>query len=330
MHFSLIIPIYNRPEEINELLESLTKQSYQEPFEVVIVEDGSTQTCKHIVEQFKELNCSYYFKDNSGPGQSRNFGMQHAKGDYFIILDSDCIIPEDYLQHVAENLKANYSDCFGGPDAAHESFTVLQKGINYSMTSFLTTGGIRGGKKSVEKFHPRSFNMGYSREVFEKTHGFAKMRFGEDIDMTLRILESGFTTRLIEAAFVYHKRRSTFNQFYKQVFNSGIARINLYKRHPKSLKLVHFAPALFTLSSIVLLILGVFVSPLFLVPNILHVLLLFAHASFTNNNLLIGFYSIGTSYTQLTGYGFGFIKSFWRRLILKKDEFQAFEKTFYK
>ncbi|MFN6084425.1 MAG: glycosyltransferase [Fluviicola sp.] len=329
MYFSLIIPVYNRPDEINELLDSLTKQSYKEPFEVVIVEDGSKVDCKSIVENYSQLAISYFFKENSGPGDSRNYGMQRAKGDYFIILDSDCIIPEDYLKNVSQELNDNFVDCFGGPDAAHASFTVLQKAINYSMSSFLTTGGIRGGSKSVDKFHPRSFNMGYSKTVFETTKGFAKMRFGEDIDMSLRIIEGGFKTRLIRSGFVFHKRRSTFKQFYKQVFNSGIARINLYKRHPKSLKLVHFAPALFTVFSILFVLLSFF-NPLFILPNCLHVLLIFIHSSIENKSIQIGFYSIGTSYTQLFGYGFGFIKSIWRRLILKQDEFQAFEKTFYK
>ena len=86
LYFSFIIPVYNRPQEIKELLESLSL--IDNAFEVVIVEDGSQNTCEDVVEKYKDkLNISYYFKENSGPGDSRNFGMHRAKGNYFIILD---------------------------------------------------------------------------------------------------------------------------------------------------------------------------------------------------------------------------------------------------
>lgn len=330
MFFSFIIPVYNRPDEIEELLKSFTEQTYQEGFEVVIVEDGSKVSCEHIVDSYRDqLTLSYYRKSNSGPGLSRNYGSERASGDYLIFLDSDCVLPKDYFRIVSQTLTENYIDAFGGPDNAHADFTVLQKAINYSMTSFLTTGGIRGVNEKLEKFHPRSFNMGYSVEVFQRTKGFASIRFGEDIDMSIRIMEQGFKTRLIKEAFVYHKRRSNFRQFFKQVFNSGIARINLYKRHPQSLKLVHLAPALFTLGCIGLLFLSVFCSWFFVIPIALHMLLIFLDSTVKNKSILIGAVSILASYIQLFGYGIGFITAVWKRLILKRKEFAAYTETFY-
>lgn len=330
LKFSLIVPVYNRPNEVEELLESLTKQTRKD-FEVVIVEDGSDLKSDTIVDNYKgELDIRYFFKPNSGPGQSRNYGYERAEGNYCIFLDSDCILPPHYFETVQTELVNNYVDAFGGPDRAHTSFSKLQKAINYSMTSFFTTGGIRGGKKKLDKFFPRSFNMGYSREVFDKTQGFSKLRFGEDIDMSIRIIENGFHTKLIPEAYVYHKRRTNLRQFFKQVFNSGIARINLYKRHPQSLKPVHFAPALFTIGTILLVILAFIVSPYFLIPNLVHIILLFFDSMIKNKSASIASLSIVTSYVQLFGYGFGFLKAFWKRIIFGgKDEFTAFRESFY-
>ncbi|MDD3875713.1 MAG: glycosyltransferase [Bacteroidales bacterium] len=330
MDLSIIIPVFNRPSEVEELLESLTKQTKTE-FEVIIVEDGSTLTCESIVAKYKQfLNIKYFFKSNSGPGQSRNYGAERASGNYFIFLDSDCIIPPHYAETVLSALNNNFIDAFGGPDKAHENFTILQKAINYAMTSFLTTGGIRGGSEKMDKFYPRSFNMGYSKEVFKTTGGFSKMRFGEDIDMSIRILSNAFKTRLIKDAYVFHKRRTNLKQFFKQVHNSGIARINLYKKHKNSLKAVHTLPAIFCAGSLLLIVLSIFISFLFITPIILFALLLFADASIKNKNLLIGFYSIFAAFFQLTGYGSGFLIAFWKRIVLGKDEFSAFKNTFYK
>ena len=330
LKISVIIPLYNRPKEIEELLESLTKQTFND-FEVVVVEDGSSIKSEQIINGYKDkLNIIYCFKENTGPGQSRNYGFEKASGNYGVFLDSDCVLPPKYMEIVHHELTNNYSDAFGGPDQAHESFTMLQKAINYSMTSFFTTGGLRGGGEKMEKFHPRSFNMGYSREVFESTKGFSKMRFGEDIDMSIRIIENGFTAKLFKEAFVYHKRRTNLRQFFKQIFNSGIARINLYKRHPKSLKLVHFAPAVFTIGLIKLLVLSVLISDLFFLPVVFHMALLFVDSTIKNKRVSIGFLSIATSYMQLIAYGLGFLKAFWKRIILGKDEFSAFNKNFYK
>jgi len=327
---SFIIPVYNRPEETGELLQSLSLQSDRD-FDVILVEDGSTLSSESVVGQYSEgLDISYFYKENSGPGPSRNYGCEKASGDYVIFLDSDCIVPEGYLRIVRETLEGSYTDAFGGPDQAHKNFTNFQKAINFSMTSFLTTGGIRGGNEKMEKFHPRSFNMGFSKKVFDSTGGFSTMRFGEDVDLSIRILEKGFTTQLIREAFVYHKRRTNLRLFFKQVYNSGIARINLQKRHPGTLRLVHTAPAFFTLGVGLLLLLSFLLNMYFALPILLHMLLLFLSATLKNKNPGIGLLAVLTSYTQLFAYGSGFLKAFWRRMILGRDEFSAFNRNFYK
>ena len=242
MRYSVIIPVYNRPDEVDELLQSLTAQHFK-GFEVVVVEDGSSVPCEKIVNQYQgKLDIHYYNKSNSGPGQTRNYGAERSNGEYLIILDSDCILPEGYLDALEKELQPAPADAFGGPDRAHSSFTDIQKAINYSMTSFFTTGGIRGGKKKMDKFYPRSFNMGVRREVYQALGGFSNMRFGEDIDFSIRIFKGGYQCRLFPDAWVYHKRRTDFKKFFKQVHNSGIARINLYKKYPESLKTVHLLP----------------------------------------------------------------------------------------
>ncbi|MDD2279366.1 MAG: glycosyltransferase [Bacteroidales bacterium] len=327
--YSVIVHVFNRPDEVDDLLKSLAAQKEQN-FEVIIVEDGSTIPCNEIVNRYNSLlNITYYSKPNSGPGTTRNYGAQRANGDFFIFFDSDCIIPPEYFCEVESELKGNPVDAFGGPDRAHTSFTPIQKAIGYSMTSFFTTGGIRGGKERLDKFYPRSFNMGISKEVFEKTGGFSKMRFGEDIDFSLRILEAGFTTRLFSKAFVFHKRRTNFRQFYKQVFNSGIARINLYLLHPKSLKIVHLLPSVFAVGMTMVVIAALFLPLLILIP-LLYCFLVFFHSLVANKSIGVAALSIAAAWIQLFGYGLGFIKAIWLRLILNKGEFKAFDKTFYK
>lgn len=330
LRFSIIIPVYNRPDEVRELLDSLVKQTYKE-FEVLIVEDGSSKKCEEELTPFYDkLNLRYFNKPNEGPGPTRNFGAKHASGNYYIFFDSDCLIPPRYMQEGKEYLDDIWLDAYGGPDAAHESFTPIQKAISYSMTSFFTTGGIRGGDKKVDVFHPRSFNMGFSKEVFEKTGGYAKLRFGEDLDLSMRIVEAGFKTGLIREAFVYHKRRTDFWKFFKQVHNSGIARINLYKRHPSTLKVVHAAPAVFVLFLGVALLampFGYFQPTGLLV---LYFLLILYDAWHTYKSWHIAWLSVQAAFVQHMGYGTGFMKAFWRRIILGKPEFHAYEKNFYK
>lgn len=328
-YFSIIVPVYNRPNEVEELLESISSQTFSD-FEVIIVEDGSSVKCDEVVRRYESLfNVRYFFKENSGPGDTRNYGSKHAQGTYLLILDSDVILPNTYLEEIYTELQNNPCDAFGGPDRAHESFTPVQKAISYAMTSFFTTGGIRGGKKKLDKFYPRSFNLGIRKDVYDALGGFSKMRFGEDIDLSIRIFDGGYSCRLFPDAWVYHKRRTDFKKFFKQVHNSGIARINLYKRHPKSLKLVHLLPACFTIGLVLLLLLSFF-SPWFLLPIGIYMLMIFIDASIKDKNPKIGLLSIVASFVQLIGYGTGFLRAVWKRLVLKQDEFEAYKKNFYK
>ncbi|MDR1516697.1 MAG: glycosyltransferase [Dysgonamonadaceae bacterium] len=328
MDFSIVIPVYNRPAEVSELLESLAAQTNSR-FEVVVVEDGSVEKSDAVVDGYRnKLEIKYIDKQNSGPGLSRNAGAAQAKNEYLIFFDSDCIIPPDYIRQVSDFLEKNNVDAFGGPDAALPSFSTVQKAINYSMTSFFTTGGIRGGKKSMDKFHPRSFNLGVSKQAFDAIGGYGKMRFGEDIDFSLRLLENGFSTALIPSAFVYHKRRGDFKKFFKQVYNSGIARINLHLAHPGSLKLVHLLPSAFVGAMILVFALSVFY-PVFLFIPLFYSLLIFVDATFINQSAKVGLYGIAAAWTQLFGYGTGFIAAAWKRIVLGKPEYKAFEKKFY-
>ena len=329
MKYSFIIPVYNRPDEVDELLDSLKWQTNKD-FEVIVVEDGSSIPCKEVVDRYAgHLDIHYYNKPNSGPGQTRNYGAERSCGEYLIILDSDCILPEAYLSAVETELQREKADAFGGPDRAHESFSDVQKAINYAMTSFFTTGGIRGGKKKMDKFYPRSFNMGVRAAVYKALGGFSKMRFGEDIDFSIRIFKGGYACRLFPEAWVWHKRRTDLKKFFKQVHNSGIARINLYKKYPESLKVVHLLPAVFTLGVVFLL-----VCP-FICSWSLSLLLFFAlviciDSTLQNKSLKIGLLSIIASFIQLTGYGTGFLRAWWQRCVWGKNEFAAFEKNFYK
>ena len=322
MFFSIIIPLYNRPQEIDELLASLTQQTYPQ-FEVLVIEDGSTNDAREIVASYaNRLEVRYFFKPNEGQGFSRNFGFERAKGDYFVIFDSDCLIPADYLEVVSAYLFEHQLDAYGGPDAAHERFTPVQKAISYAMTSPFTTGGIRGNKKHIGQFHPRSFNMGVSREVYEQIGGFILTRLGEDIEYSIRIHENGFKIGLIPAAKVYHKRRTSFAQFYKQLHFFGRARINIYKHFPSELKAVHFFPALFTIGLGIMLLCNVLYAPLGYFCNFVFLLifmLIFFHAWQVNKSIKIAFLSVIASFIQLTAYGLGFIQDFFKRIIFKQS-----------
>lgn len=329
MRYSVIIPVYNRPDEVDELLQSLVSQSLKD-FEVIVVEDGSSVPCEDVVNKYRDkLDVHYYSRPNSGPGQTRNYGAERSKGEFLLILDSDCILPEGYLQAIEDELHREEADAFGGPDRAHDSFTRVQKAINYAMTSFFTTGGIRGGKKKMDKFYPRSFNMGVRAEAYRALGGFSNMRFGEDIDFSIRIFKAGYRCRLFPEAWVWHKRRTDLKKFFKQVHNSGIARINLYKKYPESLKLVHLLPAVFTVG-VVFLLLCSLLCVWSLLPLALFVLIVFIDASLSNKSVVIGILSVVASFIQLTGYGTGFLRAWWKRCVLGKDAFSAFEKNFYK
>ncbi|MCI6251972.1 MAG: glycosyltransferase [Bacteroidales bacterium] len=337
MKYSVIIPVYNRPDEARELLESLCAQTCRD-FEVVIVEDGSAIPCKEVAEAYADrLDIHYYVKENGGPGRARNYGVERARGEYVLILDSDAVLPEGYIAAVEDELEREPADAFGGPDRAHPDFTPMQKAINYAMTSFFTTGGIRGGKKKLDKFYPRSFNMGVRREVYQALGGFSDMRFGEDIDFSTRIFKGGYRCRLFPEAWVWHKRRTDLKKFFKQVHNSGIARIHLSKRHPGTLKLVHLLPAVFTLGCALLLVLAAVAAALgcphwwvMLMPLALFALIIMADASRQEHSVGVGLRAIAAAYVQLTGYGTGFLRSWWQRCVRGKGEFEAFKKNFYK
>lgn len=314
VRFSVIVPVYNRIDEVRDLLESLSRQTLKN-FEVVIVEDGSTDRCQAEAESVENLRVRYFYKENEGRSIARNYGMERAAGDYFIFFDSDCVIPEDYFAVLSRELDAKPVDCFGGPDSAHSSFTSTQKAINFAMTSFLTTGGIRGGKMSLEKFVPRTFNMGFSRRVYERVGGFREM-FSEDIDMSTRIRNAGFSIALIRPAYVYHKRRVDFKKFLRQVYVFGMSRITLKLLYPGSLKVVHALPALAVIIGLVLVVLSAAVSPWFLLPLGLYLLAIFVSALVTTRSPVIAVKALPASVIQICGYGCGFLKAYFLKIVL--------------
>lgn len=331
MNFSIIVPVFNRPDEVEELLNSLSKQT-QKNFEVVIVEDGSTEKCDYIAEKYSDkLSIQYFYKKNEKPAIARNYGARHAKGDYFLFFDSDCIIPEQYFEIVNKKLKENYTDAYGGPDAADPNFSVLQKAISYSMTSFFTTGGIRGGGEKLDKFYPRSFNMGISKTAFETIGGFpeTKMHPGEDMVFSIEILKHGFKTQRIEDAFVYHKRRNTLKTFYKQVYKFGKTRWIITQKYPETFKIFFFAPSVFALGTIFLILLSLF-SIYSLLPIAIYTILVFLSSLLNTKNISVAIVSIITSFFQLFAYGFGFLEAISKINLLKKDEFGVLKQGFYK
>ena len=331
MYFSFIIPVYNRPDEIDELLESLSKLDGDAVFEVVVVEDGSTISCEHIIEKYNsKLQISYYSKANSGPGDSRNYGMNRAKGDYFIILDSDCIIPEDYLNHVQTSLQEDYVDCFGGPDAALSSFSDVQKAINFTMTSFLTTGGIRGGSEKITQFQPRSFNMGISKKAFEVSNGFGHIHPGEDPDLSIRLWNLGFKTKLIKEAFVYHKRRISWEKFQIQVNKFGKARPILNLWYPEYSKITFWFPSLFLLGFLFSVLVSLFGNYTFISFYAFYFCLLFISSLVKNKNFKIALFSLWATVIQFYGYGTGFLFSYFKIFILKQPPQVAFPELFFK
>ena len=329
--FSFIIPVYNRPEEIKELLESFTRLEGNNNYEIVIVEDGSNETSEDIINAFKnQLDISYYYKPNSGPGDSRNYGMRKADGNYFIILDSDVILPPGYLTEVRRFLTKSYYDCFGGPDAALDSFTSLQKAINFAMTSFITTGGIRGGKQQVEDFQPRSFNMGLSKKAFLVSGGFGKIHPGEDPDLSLRLHKLGFKTTLIKNAFVYHKRRVSWSKFYNQVYKFGMVRPILNQWHPSSKSLVYWFPTLFSFGLIASIVLVFFNIKLPIYLYLLYFISAFVLALISNKNIIVAFQALIAILVQFFGYGYGFLKSVFSIVVLGKKPEKIFPHLFFK
>jgi len=314
--YSLIIPVYDRPEELRELLESLVAQDISSEiemsFEVLVIEDGSRESAEDVCQSFShKLPLHYFYKENTGPGPSRNYGIEKAEGDYFIFFDSDCIIPPAYLKTMHHQVQQYRLDAFGGPDASHQSFTTLQKSINYAMTSFLSTGGIRGKKKHLGTYQARSFNMGFSRQVYEATQGFGTMRVSEDIDLSIRIRETGFKLQLVPEAFVYHKRRSSFTDFFRQAHSFGKGRASIVKRHPSQFKWVHLFPSLwllFLVSMFPMFWIWEGLAQLQLFTILLYATLIFSDSIASNRNFLVGLLSIPAVFIQLGGYGSGFLK----------------------
>ena len=331
MHFSFVIPVFNRPAEVDELLKSLTFQTYTN-FDTVIVEDGSTLKCDKVINKYKsKLDIQYYFKSNSGPGPSRNYGVDKSNSEYFIFCDSDCIIPPMYLNEVQKQLKINYTDAFGGPDNAHSSFTPLQKAINYAMTAFITTGGIRGGEKSIGNFQPRSFNMGISKTAYSNTGGFGNIHPGEDPDLTIRLWKLGYETQLIPKAFVYHKRRISWTQFYKQVNKFGKCRPILNYWHPKTSKITYWFPTCFIFGLALGLLLSINYNNSFLIClYIFYFILLLFDSTIRNKNIIIGFMSLFATFVQYLGYGLGFLKAVLFIKVLKYKPEDAFPYLFLK
>ncbi len=329
-HYSIIIPVYNRPDEVDELLQSLVDQSYKD-FDLIIVEDGSTKDCRSVVSAYQSrLDIAYYFKENSGPGASRNFGMQKAKGDYLVFFDSDCVIPSEYLLKVDQYLQSDPLDCYGGPDAAHASFSDVQKAINQVMTSFITTGGVRGNQKQIDRYQPRSFNMGIKKQVYDNIGGFSDLHPGEDPDLSYRIMQAGYTTGLISEAYVYHKRRIDFKKFATQVYKFGVVRNILFKWHPKYKSPVYAIPSLFLVATVLLIFASIIMrSWLYLLPIIFVGAAVFVESLFKTKSLWIAAMSVRAAYTQLYAYGYGFLKSFWILMIRNKNERQALPDFFF-
>ena len=327
MLFSIIVPVYNRPEEVADLLQSLKAQT-DKGFEIILVEDGSTIPALPEGYDASPLRLKYYKKSNEGRSIARNYGIEHAEGDFFIFVDSDCILPPDYIAKLRKSMEENPTDCFGGPDAAHDSFTDTQKAINYAMTAFLTTGGIRGGKVSMEKFTPRTFNMGFARKVYEKVGGFREM-FSEDIDMSTRIRLAGFSIMLYPDVAVFHKRRGNLKKFWKQVHVFGQSRITLELLYPGSMKLVHWLPAVFTIGAAALIV-GSFFWPWLLIPLALYIIALWVGALIETKSLKVACLGVAASMVQLVGYGTGFLKAYFRQIILRKGRDEAREKEIRK
>lgn len=327
---SVIVPVYNRPDEVEELLKSLSEQTDTD-FETIIVEDGSQERCDKVVEKYSnQLNIHYFYKKNEKPAIARNYGMNKASGDYFLFFDSDAIIPPNYMATVKDELNKNYVDAYGGPDAAHASFSDVQKAINYSMTSMFTTGGIRGGSERVDKFHPRSFNMGLSRKIYETLGGFpiTRMHPGEDMVLSIEIIRRGFSTRLIKPAFVYHKRRTSLKQFFTQVYRFGKTRFIMSRIYPETFKIFFLFPTAFMLGSLFFVI-ATIICPWAVSPVLLFALLIFFDSLWRNRSLKVASLSVAAAFIQLYGYGWGFLKTAIRWLIFREDEYGVYQQKFY-
>jgi len=322
MLFSIIVPVYNRSQEIYELLESLSKQVYSN-FDITIVEDGTTDSCKHVIDSYSDkLSIHYYFKENTSVSFRRNFAMSVAKGDYFVFFDSDCIIPPNYFNIVSDAITSDNLEAWGGPDNAHSSFNNFQKAINYSMTSFLTTGGIRGGKKKLDKYYPRSFNMGISSEVFKVINGFPTgIQPGEDIIFSIKVINAKFKTRLISDAFVYHKRKINIKKYFKQINSFAKVRVAISLVYPHTASPVFMIPSIYISGFGLLVLLSIFVNPLFLLPLAIHYIAIFVDSFIKNSSIPVAALSVVSSIVQFFAYGTGYLSASIKSLLMGKNKF---------
>ena len=326
---SFVIPVFNRPNEVDELLKSFTNLNGEKDFEIVIIEDGSTNKCDQIIKNYDDLKISYYFKENSGPGDSRNFGMKRARGSYFIILDSDCLLRNDYFENVMKNLNNNYADCFGGVDDAHSSFSNFQKAVSFSMTSFITTGHLRGGKWSKD-FQPRSFNMGISKIAFNDSRGFINIHPGEDPDLSLRLYKKGYAIKNYDDVVVFHKRRISLLSFFTQIYKFGVARSILNSIHKDSKKIIYWFPFFFSL----LFLMSIF-SVFFYMNMLVYIYILYFAliliACTIKNNIIVAILSIITTVIQFFAYALGFLKGNTKIFLRNGDDLESlFPKMFFK
>jgi glycosyltransferase involved in cell wall biosynthesis len=335
-YFSIVIPVFNRPDEIDRLLQSLTLQDDKNPFEVVVVEDGSTIDAKQVCDRYSnQLEINYYFKPNSGPGDSRNYGMSKAKGNYFLILDSDCILTSNYLSTVQKALSTSYTDCFGGADAAHESFTFFQKVVNAVMTNPFSTGGIRGRKIGLTRFQPRSFNMGVSKQLFEATGGFGKIHPGEDPEFVFRAWDLGFNTRFVDGAEVFHERRIRLNSFVKQIYKFGSVRVILNRMHPKYQSRLFLLPSVFTIGWMLLVVLSLIsfllntkapyldFAYLGILLYLLYSILFFVSTWFISKSFQIAVVSVPLMFIQFASYAYGYLRSSVKLIGVSRDKIEA-------
>ncbi len=327
---SIVVAIFNRKDELFELLNSLIAQTDKD-FEVIIVDDGSFVDLVPTVETFKEmLNIQYFKKANSGPGLSRNYGANRAKNDWLVFVDSDVIVEKDYIENIKKNLEKTDCAAFGGADKAHKGFNLLQKAISYSMTSVFTTGGIRGSKKAVTRFQPRSFNMGVNKEIFLKIGGFSEMRIGEDPDLSMTIWENGYQTAFFDNIGVYHKRRTDLGKFSKQVYQFGCARPILNQRHPDYVKPTFWFPTLFLLGYVAGILEYFLLQKGFVLACYgFYTLVIFVHALYLTKNIAIAAQAIITTYIQMFSYGYGFLESWIKLNLMKMKPEDAFPKHFH-
>ncbi len=343
IRYSIIIPVYNRPDELNELLDSLLAlknrgsdlkkdpSAAQADWEVIVVEDGSALRSEDVCKEYSSaLDVTYLYQENAGPAAARNTGSRSARGEWLIFFDSDCIIPEGYFDAVNTALRDESIDFFGGPDRAAAEFTDTQKAIDYAMTSFLTTGGIRGGRRKLDRYYPRSFNKGVRKSAFEEVGGFSGLRFGEDLDLSMRLMEAGYSSALIEEAWVYHKRRTDLKKFFKQVYNSGMARVVLNRLHPGTMKLVHLLPSIFVLYLLAALVSLLFSPGVMWYPVGILAVVLFIDGFRSTGSIGASLLVPPAGFVQLCGYGSGLIHAVILIHVLGRNSASAFEETFYK